>query len=173
MADRPITIIPPTIERVLDGRCTILRRPSGMLGTCQPGDRLWIREPFRLPRAFDYLSPSLAIADGAQPHFGTDPVDGVGRPRFARELPRAAHRAHLLVTDVHRQALHDVSEDELAAAGFESIRAFASHWTAGTRMGRRDNSWDLNPEVLVLTVQCVRSPLALPDIQKVPSHVSN
>jgi len=167
MPDRPITIIAPTIQRVIDGTCTTLRRPPGALSACRPGDRLWIREQFRLPIRFDNISPLQALERDAVPVMAAD-LDGLppyatadlGRPRFARELPKAWHRAHLVITAVRTERLQEISHNDAFREGFISTAQFALAWDAGQRFGNGLTLWQHDPTVLVFTFHCINAPLA-------------
>ena len=165
---RPITIIAPTIQHVLAGTCTTLHRPQGALSTCRAGDRLWIREQFRLPIRFDGISPLQALERGATPVLSADIDDlpayataDLGRPRFAREMPRAWHRAHLVITSIDLTRLHTVTPAEAEAAGFAKTDHFGQAWNAGLRGFKsiRPPRWENNPIVLAISFTIVAAPV--------------
>jgi hypothetical protein len=120
----------PDVDRVLS--C-----PYG-----QPGDRLWVREAWRVPISLDDLSgkqiaekcldagyrkpwcPIQYEADGARTsekdwrEFGPHPSTQVpGRYRHARFMPRWASRLTLEVTGVRVERLQDISEADAIAEG--------------------------------------------------------
>jgi hypothetical protein len=172
MPDRPITIIAPVIQNVLDGICTTLRRPRGALADCRPGDRLWIREQFRLHRDHNHISPLQALERGAVPVFVADTpgmpdyaVADLGRPRFARELPRAWHRAYLAIGTVRDERLQAITDEEIVREGYETRARYAAAWDSGARFRgwtvqqRRPSSWAVDPKVLVFTFTCVAAHL--------------
>lgn len=166
MPDLPITIIAPTIARVLDGTCTALRRPIGSLSSCSVGDRLWIREHFALPRAFESVSPTQALERGATPVWSIDIPDlpayataDLGRRRFARELPRAWHRAHCVIEGLRIERISLISDHEIVREGFESRRQWAACWDAGVNFGPSSTRlrYSADPEVLVVIFRCVHA----------------
>ena len=170
MSDRPVTILAPTLQAVLSSTCKRLRRPEGSLSQCQPGDRLWVREKFRLPAAVESISPLQALERGATPVFLADEPDlpdfalkDLSRIRFARELPRAWHRAHLVIRTIERVPLQAMTQIEAQAAGFASKPQFIAAWNAGVSFpGRRSGAsfkWDANPTVLLICFDCIASPI--------------
>ncbi|NII53537.1 hypothetical protein [Luteibacter sp. SG786] len=115
--------------------------PYGM-----PGDRLWVREAWRVPASLDDLSgkriaekcleagyrkpwaPISFEADGALSSakdwrdFGSTPGEAVpGRYRHARFMPRWASRITLEVTAVRVERLQDISEVQAIAEGIERV----------------------------------------------------
>lgn len=83
------------------------------------GDRLYVREAWRVSSAQDHLAGS------SLPHPLTVeyPADGKGyfdgRYRHARFMPRWASRLTLTVTDVRIERLQDISEADAIAEGIE------------------------------------------------------
>lgn len=172
MTDLPLTVITPTIAPLLAGKVTRLRRPQGRLSTLKPGDRLWIREQVLLPRAFDHVSPTQAHERGATPVYAADHADlpdyataDLGKKRFAREMVKHWHRAHLIVTHIALERLHDTPPEEWAEQGFTSIDHYAAGWDAGLTLnqGGRNKScplhWRANPAVIAFTFTFVPHPL--------------
>lgn len=88
---------------------------------CAPGDRLYVREAWRVPKAYDHIKPSL-IKDRPPVWLDANTLntcDGDGRPRPGMHMPRWASRLWLEVTDVRVQRLQDCSEDDAIAEGVE------------------------------------------------------
>ncbi|PZQ56240.1 MAG: hypothetical protein DI555_06400 [Novosphingobium pentaromativorans] len=164
MKPQPFTIIEPQIERLVDGCLSRLYRPVGRLKAIRPGDLLWVREPFHLPREFEHKSPVQAELRGARPTFVTDiltpePEPTLGRRRFARELLRVWHRHHLQVAYVGRAALQSITIDEILAQGFTHRAAFARAWDKNLALSNGDQVWKNNPEVLVIDFHHIARPL--------------
>lgn len=94
----------------------------------QPGDRLWVREPWRALRSWDSYAPSL-IAPSAAVWYEADDADGPpdephhwGKLRPAMFMPRWACRLELEVTDVRVERLQAISEADALAEGITSVR---------------------------------------------------
>jgi len=116
----------------------------------QPGDRLWVRENFRLPKSLDamnctqvaermldlgYTAPWAPIryeADGATINATDSPLSlwggDWGRLRVARFMPRWASRLALEITDVRVQRVQEISEEDAKAEGvIERNKMFRAH----------------------------------------------
>ncbi len=105
-----------------------------------PGDRLWVREAWRIEarydetRPLDLLPPNIARGIGQRVHlvsFEADylqaPNDGCrGRLRASFHMPRWASRLTLIVTDVNVERLQTIDEDDARAEGLIEIRP--SRW---------------------------------------------
>lgn len=134
----------------------------------QPGERLWVREAWAAPHAFDHLPPRL-IEPGTRITYASDP-DGIGglRGRPGMFMPRWASRIALEVTGVRVERLQDISEADAVAEGLEQVqpgrwRIYGPH-TDGADMDvsprvsyrslwesiNGDGSWDENPWVWVV-----------------------
>lgn len=146
--DKAIRFNGEMILALFDGRKTRARKlllpqpgdgpPSAEAAPFAAGDRLWVREAWRLPAQFDRLDwPHVAaafIAQGAGPAelaqlvpvtycadgarsaaWSPELVPGVKRdPRF---MPRALSRAFLTVSAVRLERLQDITEAEAEAEG--------------------------------------------------------
>jgi hypothetical protein len=93
-----------------------------------PGDRLWVKEAYRLESSFNNFKPSdlnarAAVqyeADGARSRTWRDDwqaQDLPGKLRPSMFMPRAFSRLTLTVTDVRVQRLQDISEADAVAEG--------------------------------------------------------
>jgi hypothetical protein len=177
MADRPVNLLEPEIALLRrPGEGYVLRPGStacpGLLGRARPGDRLWVREPFHLDARFDDRAPTAALQFGpveagvywpADHDGGTLPA-GIGRRRFAREMPRLLHRAHLVVRSVRFVRLHDLSDCDILVQGFGDRDRFKLHWDAVHAPQARSISgsairWKDNPWIVELLVQWRGVPL--------------
>lgn len=173
MTVRPVNLREHAIRALRRHEFGCLRRPSAgataePVGNAQAGDRLWVREPFHLHAMFDSLAPTQVVGrDGAAEICWS--ADGhlpswAGLRRFARELPRALHRAHLVVHGRRRLRLQDLTDEEIAAEGFGSRDHFACHWDSvelpgGRTIGGAPARWSDNPHIVELTVEWKGNPI--------------
>jgi len=168
VTDWPLSFTQLYARKLHAGTVTQARRPRGLLDSARPGDRLWVREPFRLATRFDAFAPTQAllagdkfvafVADDDQP-------DGAGRQRFAREMPRSIHRAHLVIVSNVPARLQELDDHDAIACGFLNRAAFARNWDAVLKGGKFSISgtkirWSDNPAVNVISFKLVRSPLS-------------
>jgi len=168
----PITVIEPQIRALVAGRLSRLYRPAGgSLELRQPGDLLWLREPFWLPAGYDHLSPSQAGERGAVPNFNADfAIDELQRlpikRRFARELLRSWHRQHLRIIDIRRERLPGLGHTAIQEQGFANAADFARAWDWNLSLRRSSDRWANDPEVIVLEFERIAAPIAgVPGIQ--------
>lgn len=117
------------LPRVTIGNVVTLKKLKAAIG-----DRLWVREAFRLPATFDEDSPVEAAwrvdpsfkpntffeADGAVRSAGAFKGEP-GRLRASMHMPRWASRLTLTVTDVRVQRLQEISEEDARAEGVEQL----------------------------------------------------
>ena len=99
-----------------------------------PGDLLWVKETWRLPKRLDAMSPSQCAAACLEAGYKRPwaPIDyaangacinwsaqdgGYGRDRSSIHMPRWASRLTLTVTDVRVQRLQDITEADAWAEG--------------------------------------------------------
>jgi hypothetical protein len=83
----------------------------------RPGDRLWVREAWRITRELDHVAPRDLDHTIIPEWLASDPELYEGRKRPGIHLPRWASRLTLLVTDVGVQRLQDISQDDAIAEG--------------------------------------------------------
>lgn len=169
MTGFPLALRYPTIDTFRSGVPLRLRRPlGGMYRGIEPGDLLWIREPYRLLRKFSSLSPTAAAGYDARPYFAADLASGdidrldLGVLRPARALLRKWHRFHAHVRSVETQDLHRISLQEVRDEGFTSLASWRARWDAdiSSFTSKRDpRLWDRNPTVLVIELEPVLKPL--------------
>ena len=148
MADRPILFSGPMVKAILDGRKSQTRRvlkPEPGVSTIDappcpyaPGDRLWVREAFRVVGCGSSVSieaarrhrPLQYAADGYSLH-PTAPestrLDGSlmlkYQARSPIHMPRWASRITLTVTDVRVQRVQEISEADARAEGVHPFQA--------------------------------------------------
>lgn len=130
----------------------------------KPGDRLWVREAFRLcveayatkPRDTDAAYRVWYEADA--PH-----QPGFGRLRPSMHMPRWASRITLEITGVRVERLQDISDEDALSEGVYPTKtgiypgapkaAFCELWESINGPG----SWDENPWVWFIEFKRVQS----------------
>lgn len=96
------------------------------------GDRLWVREPWRVGVCADGFSPreldprTWLVDNGGLWYDATEtePTHSIserGRYRHARFMPRWASRITLEVTRVRVERLHEISEQDVLAEGLRKL----------------------------------------------------
>jgi hypothetical protein len=81
-----------------------------------PGDRLWVRETWAAPHAYDHLPPRL-IPQDARIHYAASEERGGLLWSSSIYMPRWASRITLEVIDVRVERLQDISEADAMAEG--------------------------------------------------------
>lgn len=180
MADRGIMFAAPMVRALIARRKTQTRRlATSPLAKCQIGDRLWVREThayvgttdpgWLLYRASDY-DEQCAAHGFDQPY----PPESAVRWTPSLLMRRTASRLTLIVEQVRRQRLRDISDADAIAEGIERNNpvgsgwrdyegrydcalcpreSFASLWaTLHDKPGER---WQDNPELVALTFAVV------------------
>lgn len=181
MTDRPIIFSGPMVRALLDGRKTQTRRlATSPLRRCEVGDRLYVREEWRVGGKYDATPPrglqpcsmtvlfgaggSIANRDGG--FWSPDEWPEQGKmPRFAGKrrpgmhMPRWASRLTLIVEDVRIEPLQAISETHAKAEGVtlqhegsSAVTAYATLWNLLHGAG----SWEANPFVVALTFRVER-----------------
>lgn len=186
MSDKPIIFSAAMVNGLLSGRKTQTRRVlkpqpiadrivwrgdhwlwysgDGDSGAARvpfaPGDRLWCKEAWRCPQAYDDLKPSDLSGEETVRHEAGPvfvPLVG-GRYRHARFMPRWASRLTLIVTDVRIQRLQEITAEDATAEGIPwepdalapyewSVSRFADLWDSL----HGPDAWGANPWVVALT----------------------
>ena len=164
MKERPILFSAPMVRAILDGSKTQTRRvvkgevvEGGVAEGCPHGtvgDRLWVRETFRL---------SVPAHDG-QTGFAiyksdfSNPPQGLWKPSIY--MPRKASRITLEITDVRVERLKDISESDARAEGVQASNTaemkdgspcYSLPYRALWETINGTGSWDLNPWVWAIT----------------------
>lgn len=183
-----IIMSPVMASALWQGRKTQTRRlaTNKVAAAAQVGDTFWVRESFHLEIQFDALPPRYLnstqfkqmpvwyVAQGA-PSNESAWGQPWGRRRASIHMPRWASRMALRVTDIRKQLLHDISEDDakaegvvfkdsdppfcyvpglkpfLTAVGIENDRpaacSFGKLWDLFNKKAR----WQSNPEIIALS----------------------
>lgn len=142
-----------------------------------PGDRLWVKETWRVDSAYNHLRPSL-IHDKADVDYLADgQMRRKGKTRVSIFMPRWASRLTLIVTDVRVQRLQECSTEDAIAEGAscwicgtgridgtsendcgcfhskgEAIRSYAFLWNTINGEG----SWEANPWIVAVSFDVIR-----------------
>ena len=135
-----------------------------------PGDRLYVREAWKVETRFDDVAggklprsaPIYHLESPAEPT-----PECAGRYRQGRFMPRWASRLTLLVTDVRVQRLQDIRSHEARAEGLEwvsptyGISGLAGSWDADPRTAfaklwnslhdKPGERWEDNPWIVAVT----------------------
>lgn len=178
MTDRPIIFSGAMVRALLDGRKTQTRRlATSPLRKCEPGDRLYVRENWKPHSTFAELKPRdippsrvFYAADDRYAPSNTPWVPSIHMPRWASRLT-------LVVENVRVEPLQLISEADAIAEGASEFPCEGHHrgvgatyWTmdepTSSLLIKRTNpisayralwmhlhgeeSWDANPDVLVL-----------------------
>lgn len=151
--DRPILFSSPMVRAILDGKKTMTRR---IYKTCfyswQVGDRLWVKETYLIAQD-DSINTKIIYA-------ATDPnLIGMGfnysvkcssktqlpiwKPSIF--MPRKYSRIMLEITDIKREALRDISEDDAKREGFDNRQEFLDYFEEINPVLKEQN-----PEVLAI-----------------------
>ncbi len=192
MRERPILFSAPMVRAILAGTKTLTRRIVKMKthhqieerdnGTPWPwmydgerdadswmacphgvrGARLYVREAWAAPHAYDHLPPRL-IPHDARIHYAATEDRGGLRWRPSIHMPRWASRITLEVTGVRVEQLQEISYEDARAEGVEFWRndgtltelppcsehryAFEDLWTSINGA----DSWNANPWVWVVS----------------------
>ncbi len=133
MTDRPIIFSAPMIRALLAGRKTQTRRlATSPLVKCVPGDRLWVRETWKSHSSWDAMPPR-DVPKANIFYRADDRYSPSGcRWRSPLHMPRWGSRMTLVVTDVRRQTLQEINEDDARAEGCE-VHPFPGPWWQGYR----------------------------------------
>ena len=141
-------------------------KPSSWLHYCpygQPGgDRLYVRETWAAPHAYDHLPPRLIPQDARIHYAATEDRGGLlWRPSI--HMPRWASRITLEVTGVRVETLQDIDLADALAEGISDTGALILD-SAGNEQGgpiaeyavlweqiNGGGSWEKNPFVWVVT----------------------
>lgn len=189
MKERPILFNGPMVRALLDGSKTQTRRvvkpqpdwvnPDASVGNAltvakigkrvgmanricsygQPGSRLWVRETWAAPHAYDHLPPRMIPQDARIHYAATEDRGGLlWRPSI--HMPRWASRITLEVTGVRVERLQEISEADAMAEGvaetakhLQGLSACLEHCYAYQDLWESINgpgSWDENPWVWVV-----------------------
>lgn len=88
-----------------------------------PGDRLWVRETWAAPHAYDGMPPRM-IPGEVNWHYAATEERGGLLWRTSIHMPRVACRITLEVVSDRVERLHDISEADAIAEGVEVVDSY-------------------------------------------------
>ena len=166
--ERPILFSTPMVQAIFEDRKTQTRRvvklPKGvdaerwrkdLIMTDSPyklGMVLWVRETFAIRESKIHGSIKYAyradgfLVDDITPHESNRVIVSGWKPSIF--MPREACRLYLGVVDVRCERLHEITEDDAEAEGFDSRAHFEGLWEHLN--AKRGYGWDVNPFVWVV-----------------------
>lgn len=136
MRDRPILFSAPMVRAILDGKKTMTRR---IYKTCfytwQVGDRIWVRETYLV--AQDDSNNTKIIYAATDPNllgigfnYSVKCASKTQLPLWKPSIfmPRKYSRILLEITDIKRELLRNISEDDAKREGFENRQEFIDYF---------------------------------------------
>ena len=113
--DRPILFSSPMVRAILDGRKTMTRRVyKPRFDKWKVGDRLWVRETYSLVHGRAVYAATCDIK--------------CFRWRPSILMPRKYSRILLEITDIKRELLRDILEDDAKREGFDDRQDFLNYF---------------------------------------------
>jgi hypothetical protein len=123
----------------------VWRCPFGTIG-----DRLWVRETFRLTEVPQFENERIFyLADGCE-----DP--GV-KWRPSRFMPRWASRVDLTITNIRAEPLQDITLGDIRKEGLPTKSTHDDWAAAWDEIHKDGDDWDSNPWVWVVTFRRERA----------------
>ena len=169
LSDHSVMLTSLAVENILLNAKTQLRHHDRycLSVALQPGDLIWVREPWSAECTFDHVSPAR-LPHGCAIGYFTRPLALLdGRRRPAAQMPRWASRLTLRVVAARYEQLQEISEADALAEGarfvgngrwahaddgedFATARASFEHlWRSSYGL----DDWGSNPLVRVITFQ--------------------
>ncbi|HEX5539163.1 MAG TPA: hypothetical protein VFX01_05170 [Methylophilaceae bacterium] len=168
MKQSPIIFSKPMVLAILAGHKTQTRRLVKLAGKdlphdatgeeiaqlvespyAHPGDRLWVKEAWCTPQAFDHLRPSVLPMDTPIEYRADGESRNGGKWRTPLFMPRWASRITLEIAAVRMERLQEISEADARAEGMGSenpVEAYRTLWESLHGM----DAWAKNPWVWLL-----------------------
>ena len=126
----------------------------------QVGDRLWVRETWRVSSDYDSDRVSELPNELSVEYYADKKAEYLlGKKRPARFMPRWASRITLEITDIRIERLQEITEEEARAEGFfahdvmSAVYWFYEAWDS--LYARKGIRWNDNPWVWVITFRRV------------------
>lgn len=168
MTERGIIFSAPMVLAIGEGRKTQTRRlATSPLRRCVPGDVLYVRETWRTLQKWDDMKPRHVMddidkIDFAATGFRRNKLWAWGKTRPAIFMPRWASRFDLLVEEVRKQRLQDITDADALAEGIATTDCWREehppHICFSVLWNRLHGAtaWDANPEIVALTFRVER-----------------
>ena len=159
MTNIPAIFSGPMVRAMLDGRKTQTRRLAWKLPYVSPDfpgkptpwqkvkvrDRLWVREAHAIVPRTAYWHDSSIHHQESDDYYWAIYREGWERSKPTWKspvhMPRWASRLTLIVTDVRRQKLQEISEEDALAEGVEYLTPTAEEIAAGDAVDENDGVW--------------------------------
>lgn len=151
--DRPIMMSGPLVRATMMGVKVQTRRISPSWRRVRAGTRLWVKETWITPPAYDHLKPG-ELPEDTEVRFAADLTEAeiaAQKLRPSMFLPRRFSRLTLLTKSITFEPLNAITEEGAWFEGFNTLSDFQATWIRihGTR------AWIENPEVAVITYEVV------------------
>lgn len=153
MKERPILFSAPMIAALLNGTKTQTRRgvkANGEGVRCpygRPGDRLWVKETWRVYADYDALPPRDIAPTPYIQYAADDPLSPwASRIRQSIFMPRWASRISLAITEVRVEHLQAITAADARAEGVAGAAEYRLLWD----VIHGADAWDVNPWVWVV-----------------------
>lgn len=139
MIERPILMSGPLVLATLEGRKTVTRRTSDAWAKARPGDVLWVKETWAVSAQWDGIKPR-DIPETTPIHYFADEPLWSGRLRPSIFMMRWMSRLRLLVENIRRERLHDITDADAIAEGIVPLPLQEGEagcwWTSDVSAGR-------------------------------------
>lgn len=191
MSEKPILFSGPMVRAIIEGCKNQTRRiVNPKRKPFAVGDRLWVRETHR-PYVITGRSTGIEYRAGGHIeidsiHEGWSAMFGKanGKWRTSIFMPRWASRITLEITEVRRERLHDITEDDAKAEGVKQlfladcdyipndmapcVRLYDQSYRVGFFKKWCDihgnDSWEHNPEVYVYRFDVLEGAANVPEL---------
>ena len=183
MKEHPILFNSEMVGAILDGRKTQTRRvvkpqpdfcistatyqnsleeiKKSIIARCsfgKVGDRLWVRETFRIPEDYEYYERGTVL-------YAASEMDAGAKWKPSIHMPRWASRITLEITDIRTERINEISAMDCISEGIkrsesnnvearvdDEILAFKTLWNSISKK----HTWESNPYVWVIEFKAMK-----------------